>query len=407
MRKSNLKKNFIWNTLGVATFSLTSLLYTIILMRFYTLKMTGIFSFGFTLACTTTALAALGGRTYQVTDVKNELSTFTYIISKIFTVSTVILFVLIFLLFRNYSFEKFIIVFLLCIFKYLEEISDVFYGIMQKDDKLYYVGVIQFIKSVLNVLSFLLTTLLFKNLIVSVLSITIVNLLFLLAIEIPIAKKVHKWNYSTNRKEIIKYFRVNTIICLFTFLILCLSNAPKYAIDVYLSDEIQAVFGIIIMPATVMILVCNFITNPILIEIATLYNDKEMTNIFKLFKKVLLVIFSVGIVGLIGAFFFGIPFLNIIYSSNFNQHRANLMIIIIGSIFYAISMICSSFLTAVREILIQLHMNIVFTILSFIISFLFVKKFGITGGAISYLLIMMIRMIIYMIITLKKLKSER
>ena len=111
MKNTNLKKNFIWNTIGVMTFSLTSLLYTIILMRFSTLKMTGIFSFGFTLACTTTALAALGGRTYQVTDVKNELSPFTYIISKFFTVSTVSIFILIFLLFRDYSFEKFIVVF--------------------------------------------------------------------------------------------------------------------------------------------------------------------------------------------------------------------------------------------------------------------------------------------------------
>ena len=79
--KDNLRKNIIWNTVGVLTFSLTSLLYTIILMRYSTLKITGIFSFGFALACTTTALAALGGRTYQVTDVKNELSSFTYILA--------------------------------------------------------------------------------------------------------------------------------------------------------------------------------------------------------------------------------------------------------------------------------------------------------------------------------------
>ena len=327
MKNTNLKKNFIWNTIGVMTFSLTSLLYTIILMRFSTLKMTGIFSFGFTLACTTTALAALGWRTYQVTDVKNELSPFTYIISKFFTVSTVSIFILIFLLFRDYSFEKFIVVFLLCIFKYLEELSDVYYGIMQKEDKLYYVGIIQFIKSIVNIIVFLLTIMFLKNLIVSVISSVMVNFLFLLFFEIPIARKLNKWNHSTNRQQLLKYFKVNTTICIFTFLTMCLSNAPKYAIDVYLTDEIQAVFGIIIMPATVMILVCNFITNPILIQIANLYNDKKVKDIFKLFKKIILIIFLIGIFGLFVAYFLGIPFLNIIYSSNFDKYKLELIIL--------------------------------------------------------------------------------
>ncbi len=406
MKNANLKKNFIWNTIGVMTFSLTSLLYTIILMRFSTLKMTGIFSFGFTLACTTTSLAALGGRTYQVTDVKNELSPFTYIISKIFTVSTVSICILIFLLLRNYSFEKFIVVFLLCIFKYLEELSDVYYGIMQKADKLYYVGIIQFIKSIVNIIVFLLTIILCKNLIVSVVSIVMINLLFLLIFETPVARKLNRWNHLTDKHQIIKYFKVNTMICIFTFLTMCLSNAPKYAIDVYLTDEIQAVFGIIIMPATVMILVCNFIMNPILIEIANLYNDKKVNDILKLFTKIILTIFLIGILGLIVTYFLGISFLNIIYSSNFNIYKLELMIIILGSIFYAISSICSSFLTSIREISIQLYMNLILTLLAFIISFLLVKVLGITGGAISYLVVMFIRMLCYMIITLSKLRCK-
>ena len=313
---------------------------------------------------------------------------------------------MIFLLFRDYSFEKFIVVFLLCIFKYLEELSDVYYGIMQKEDKLYYVGIIQFIKSIVNIIVFLLTIMFLKNLIVSVISIVMVNFLFLLFFEIPIARKLNKWNHSTNRQQLLKYFKVNTTICIFTFLTMCLSNAPKYAIDVYLTDEIQAVFGIIIMPATVMILVCNFITNPILIQIANLYNDKKVKDIFKLFKKIILIIFLIGIFGLFVAYFLGIPFLNIIYSSNFDKYKLELMIIIIGSIFYAISMICSSFLTSIRKISIQLYMNIIFTVLAFIISFPLVKIFGITGGAISYLAVMFIRMLCYMIMTLRKLKGK-
>ena len=51
-------------------------------------------------------------------------------------------------------------------------------------------------------------------------------------------------------------------------------------------------------------------------------------------------------------------------------------------------------------------MNIIFTVLAFIISFPLVKIFGITGGAISYLAVMFIRMLCYMIMTLRKLKGK-
>ena len=403
--KDNFRKNIIWNTIGVFSFSLTSLIYMVILTRYSTMKLAGIFSFGFALACTSTALASLGGRTYQVTDVKNELSPFTYILSRYITVLTVSIAVLIYILLRGYSTNKFLIVFMLCLFKYFEELSDVYYGIMQKEDKLYYVGQFQLLKSILNVLIFFIIIKLYNNLLLAVFSILSINALFVLLIERPIAKKIKPWNYSTNKKQIMKYFKVNSTICLFTFLTMYLSNAPRYAIDMYLTDEIQAVFGIIVMPATVMLLVCNFIMNPLLIKIANLYDKKKKNEILKMFKKIILIITAIGIIGFIICFFIGVPFLNLIYSSNFANYKFELMIIIIGSIFYAISMMCSSFLTSIRKIKSQLYMNIFFSIFAFITSFVFVKIFGILGGAISYTLIMLVRMLVYLFYALKKLKK--
>ena len=243
--EGNFKKNVIWNTIGVFSFSLTSLIYTIILMRFSSLKATGIFSFGFALACTTTALAALGGRTYQITDVKNELNPFTYIIAKYMTVLSVTIFSLVYILIRDYSTSKFAIVFLLCVFKYLEEISDVYYGVIQKEDKLYYVGQLQLFKSLLNVVAFFLIIRFNGNLLLAVSSIVLINLLFIIFFERPTAKHLKKWDHKTSKTQILKYLKVNGTICLFTFLTMYLANASKYAIDIYLTDEIQAVFGIL------------------------------------------------------------------------------------------------------------------------------------------------------------------
>ena len=124
-----------------------------------------------------------------------------------------------------------------------------------------------------------------------------------------------------------------------------------------------------------------------------------------MFKKILLLITGIGAFGFIACYFIGIPFLNIIYNTDFSNYKSELMIIVIGAVFYSISMICSSFLTSIRKISIQLYLNIIFAIVALIISALLVKYYGILGGTLAYLIIMAIRMTIYLIITFRSCKD--
>ena len=222
MKKLNVnkqtQKNVVWNTIGAFTTSITSLFYTIILTRFSNLTETGIYSFAFAMACVTVTLASFGGRTYQVTDVKDEISPFSYIISRYITVFTTLILVLCYLFTKDYSIYKFVIIVLVCVFKYLEELSDVYYGILQKENKLYYVGQFQFSKAIINVLLFFLIIKLSGNLLLAIISITLVNLIFLIFFDRHKAKILKPWNNILKKEHIKKYFKVNVVICLFIFL---------------------------------------------------------------------------------------------------------------------------------------------------------------------------------------------
>ena len=106
MKTNNLKKDYIWNTIGVLTMSMTSLLYTMIMSRFYNLNDVGVFSFAFSFACMMVTLASFGGRTFQVTDTKGEIKTSTYIITRYITVILSYILVIIFILLKNYNLNK-------------------------------------------------------------------------------------------------------------------------------------------------------------------------------------------------------------------------------------------------------------------------------------------------------------
>ena len=62
----------------------------------------------------------------------------------------------------------------------------------------------------------------------------------------------------------------------FTFLTLYVINAPKYAIDELATNNVQTIFGIVVMPATVLILFGQYIIQPFLLSLKEkLNNDKN------------------------------------------------------------------------------------------------------------------------------------
>jgi len=393
--KNNIKKNYIWNTVGALTISLTSLFYTMILSRFSDMNSLGIFSFGFSYACMMVTLASFGGRTYQVTDTKEEIKTSTYIITRYITVTLTFLFVIVFLLFKKYTLEKNIIIIMLCIFKFFEEISDVYYGILQKNKKLYKVGVFQFVKSIINLILFITGILIIKKIIITILLITINNIIFAVFFERHNAKKENKWKIEFDKNEIIKLLKINLNICLYTFLSSYLINAPKYAIDTYLTSDIQAIFNMLIMPATLMLLIGGFIINPILVDIAEIYEEKKIRKIKTILIKIISVTVIIGIIGLIGTYFFGINILNLIYGIDFSSYKLELLIIILGATLYTLTTILGTIFIAFRKIKIQVVIVIMCSVFALFISNELVKNYGMIGGVYSYLFTMIFRLICY------------
>lgn len=68
------KYKYIWFTMGTACFALATLVMTIVISRFLGEAKAGMFSIGLSIAQWLVTIAYFEIRTYQVTDVKNELA---------------------------------------------------------------------------------------------------------------------------------------------------------------------------------------------------------------------------------------------------------------------------------------------------------------------------------------------
>ena len=206
-----------------------------------------------------------------------------------------------------------------------------------------------------------------------------------------------KENISIKKSFLI--FKNGFFIFIISFLGLYLINAPKYAIDNYLANDLQTIFGIIVMPATIMGLVGQFLLHPYLTTIVELYKENKINQLNKLIFKIVKYIVYFGIVASILAYLIGIPVLNLIYGIDISEYRIHLVFIIISSTLYNIGIIYSTLLTTIRKTFIQFVIYGLISIIALIISDILTKMLKIDGSVIAYFIIMFLYYALYFIIT--------
>lgn len=398
-KEKNFKSNFIWNILGTGLNAFTSFFLLIAVTRINGINDAGIFTIAFSTACILYVIGIYAGRVYQVTEVNKDVKDTEYIINRIISCLLMMVIGIAFVLFKKYSLYKSLIFILLAFFKCLEAFSDVLYGILQKNDLLNKVGKSYFIKAALSILTFSIVDKITHNIIVSCVSMILIWIIIILFYDFKNVKKIVNLKEERNTNNIINIFKNGFFVFAITFLGLYIMNAPKYAIDSYLEESIQAIFGIIVMPATVMGLIGQFLIHPYLNRIVQLYNEKDIKSLNKLVLKIIAYIAAFGIVASIAAYLLGVPVLNLVYGINLNGYQIHLVAIIIASTLYNIGVIYSSVLTTIRKTFIQFIIYIAVSIFALIISNILTVNNGIDGSVVAYFAIMFLQFLSYTVIT--------
>ncbi len=183
---------------------------------------------------------------------------------------------------------------------------------------------------------------------------------------------------------------------------------PKYAIDVYLSETLQAYYNFIFMPVFAIGLLASFLFNPILASLGMSWQEKDFKTIEKKLFKQILVILSITIISIIAAFFIGIPILSWLYATELSEYKFELCILIFGGGLMALSGLFTAIITIIRKQKILLIVYLVTAVLAKLISSFFVSEYEIMGASLLYTVLMTTLTISFIIILLIfKIKTEK
>lgn len=401
--KNNIRKDFIWNALGLTLNTFNSLFFLVVVRYVNGIDTAGIFTYAFALCVFLYVFALYYNRPFQVSDAKNKFSFNDYFTSRATTSLLSFIIIFIFTIINQFGVFESSVILLLSGFRIIEAISDCFYGAIQKKNKLYQTGISLSLKAIFGLLAFSLIDLFTKDLILALIGLVIVNLLFFFIYDFKNFRKLYTERIKLDFIHLKPILKTCLSIAIFSTLAIYLSNCQKYILPYYESNEIQAIFGILIMPATVLSLAGTYLINPFISHFTNHHIQKEYKKYATSTKKIIASMIGIGALALIVCYFVGIPLLEFIFQLDLEIYKWPLQLIILASIFYATSLIISSLLTILGENRRQSYAFFFASLIATITAILLIPSLGIHGAIYSFLISNAILIILYLVLLQYKL----
>ncbi len=383
---------YIWNTLSGLIMAGQSVLLLIVITRVCGLKTAGVFSIAYAIANLMLTIGKYGMRNYQVSDVRTEFSFHDYLWSRIATSTAMVIFSTGYACFgifaSGYDANKVLVIILFCLLKTVDAVEDVYFGLYQK-------------KGRLDVGAKAMTFRLSGTLFVLVLAVTVTRELILsTAITCIFSSFLCIWmitttySYFREKEKSASFQNVRKLLweCfpLFAggYLSIYIGNISKYAIDKYMSEEIQACYNFVFMPVFVVGLISGFAFQPVISKMAVLWKNGDHSGFARIILEQLAIVFVILAVVLAGAGILGIPILSLLYNTDLTPYRGTLMILLIGGGFNAAAVFYTVVLTVIRRQKAVIWGYFIVAVLSKAASGYFVPHYGINGAAVLYLITM-------------------
>lgn len=406
--KSEKKWAYIWNSASGMISAGQSAIIVIFITRCLGITEAGVFTIAYALANLISVFAKCGIRNFQVTDIEEEFSLKTYLGLRVVSILISILLLAGYLLLKingqEYTFAKSIVIGGICIWKLVDAMEDVFIGAYQQKNQLS-VGAFYY------TLRLFITTCMYCAFIVkgfNLICATVVTVI-ISAVMCTVFCAVSFSKFTIQKRvceggTVKKLIKIGFPLCIGTTLANYIGNAPKYAIDRYMDDSAQAYFGYIMMPSFVILLLSNFIYQPLIRNLGVLWGKESKKSFMRTVFRQFIIVLGLTIIAMMTGAWLGIPILSYIYGVNLSLLKKEFLLLLAGGGIYAMVSYLTVVLTTIRMQKWLAAGFITATILYGILGSVFAKEWSIMGVALLYLLLNILLVVWFTICLFLKVK---
>lgn len=404
---ANYGKNVLWNMIFSVLNAGQSMLLLMMVNRLAGEEVAGLFSFAFSVAVLMMNIGSYGIRNYQVSDVEEQHSFGEYCGFRFVTCGIMLLVSLGYVWIKAFDRRKTILILLLCGMRIIECFEDVFHGRYQQKQRLDIACRQGTIRILLSLVTFCGALMLTHEIVTAVVGYLAANLVCFVSMTVFTIPRFGGFHATFQGKGMTSLWIEGFPLFCGYFFSTYLGNAAKYAIDDFGTYQMQAYFNMIFMPVLVINLVSTMIFRPIIVDMATLWNQGEYQAFQKLVYKQLGYIGILALVMLPAAIVIGLPILSFFYGTALGDYRDAFFLLLSGGVFSAASSflnVCIITIRCQRKLLLVIAF---ISMLAWLTGGIFVQNKGICGASCFYLMLTVIQAGCYLMIELQKYKSMR
>lgn len=390
----NYQKNVIWNAAAGIINAGEAVIILAVVSRVNGLKEAGVMTLAFSLANLFMTIGKFGVRNYQVAHDGEDFSFRTFLRLRIITV------IMMFLVSFGYSFyyfvlgintiEKSAVIFFVCLWYAVEAFEDVFAGKYQAMGRLDIGSKIFSFRWILTIALFIITDLISRNIVLASACALAGGLIFGIIINAFVYFRYRDTENIKTDRGLKILFMESIALCISAFLYFYMTNIPKYAINSFLGDEVQAIYGYISMPVFVISLLHSFIYQPQLTKYVIEWRENKVNQFVHRVVRQLWWVVGIILVCLFGAYILGIPVLSILYHEVLDGYRMHLLILLLGGGFFAAGAFLANMLTIIDEQRKGVIGYLFVSVAGYIIINRMVEKFELLGAVWGYTITMIL-----------------
>jgi O-antigen/teichoic acid export membrane protein len=348
-------------------------------------------------------------RDIQTTDAKNHYLFNDYLGLRLITTGLALPIILWITLATGYKGETAIVIILIGFAKGLESISDVFYGLLQKHEKMDRMAISVMMKGPLSLLMLSIGTYISGSIVWGVLGLVIAWACILLIWDIPsyrwlinkftsegeipdsLEGKTAKprWQLGTIRKLIWLSLPLGLVMMLISLN----ANIPRYFLEHSLGKKELGVFAALAYLIVAGNMVVSALGSAARPRLAKYYAGANVSAYQKLLFQLVAIACLLGLSGILVAWVAGGQILTIVYQPEYAKYTELLIWLMVTAGIGYVSSFLGEGMTAARYFRTQIPLFIVVTSTSAIASFWFIPKNGLKGAAIALMIAEIVRTI--------------
>lgn len=400
--KNKNRSSVIWNTAGGMFNAGQAAILLVFIAHKMDLVTAGIVTIAYAVANLFLSICKYGIRNYQVTDVKEKFSFSDYLYSRYITLTGTFILLTSYLayeyLFGGYTLEKAAIFLEVAVLKLIDAFEDVFIGRYQQVGRLDTGAKIMALRLMVSTVFICILISVGTGIHISFLGGIILSIVF----DIHVIKNTFFITQTTFAKKqiskIMDLLKHGLPLCIGITLSIYIGNVPKYMIDAYMTEEIQAIFGYIMMPVFVITLLNQFIYQPMVKGLGELWEAGDVTNFKKSIFKQCLIVCGLTTVVIAGGMLAGLPVLSVLYHVDLSGYLVEFAVLLLGGGLYALAYYLNVPITTIRRQNYIAYGYAGVSILALFSGGYFVTTWGILGAAVLYLILNIILVIVYSIV---------